>query len=168
MKSILAIALAILIIQPTLLNADTLSATSLKTLSRTNASLIGLSADCGASANTSALLLERLIDAIAVVESNGRTNVMGDNGLAAGKWQLHKCAVLDVNKHYKTSYRWPKDCFDEIKARRIAKLYLILYAPPNATLEMLVRNFNGGPHGWKKKCTERYWRKVKAALVTLY
>ena len=34
------------------------------------------------------------------------------------------------------------------------------YHHPNSTDEVIARNWNGGPNGYKKKSTEKYWEKV--------
>jgi len=39
-----------------------------------------------------------------------------------------------------------------------------MYARPGATLETLARNYNGGPRGWQKAATEKYWQRVKTAI----
>ena len=38
------------------------------------------------------------------------------------------------------------------------------YHHPNSTDEMIARNWNGGPRGYKKESTLHYWRKVKGKL----
>ncbi|MFA5151125.1 MAG: transglycosylase SLT domain-containing protein [Clostridia bacterium] len=108
--------------------------------------------------------LERLLDAIATVESGGRAGIMGDNGRAVGMYQLHAVTVKDVNRRCGTVYKWPTDCLNPTTGREIARKYLLMYARPGATLETLARNYNGGPRGWQKAATEKYWQRVKTAI----
>jgi hypothetical protein len=117
---------------------------------------------------------EKLLDAICIVESNGKADAVGDNGKAVGAYQLHKIYVDDVNsfpevkkagKHY--TY---EDRLDPEKSREITRWYLIHYgrvyqnSGKTLTLEVFARIHNGGPNGYKKKATEAYWVKVKAEL----
>jgi hypothetical protein len=45
----------------------------------------------------------------------------------------------------------------------MAHIYLQHYGK-GRSIEDMARIHNGGPDGWKKKCTEQYWLKVKAIL----
>jgi hypothetical protein len=38
------------------------------------------------------------------------------------------------------------------------------YHHPNSTDEVISRNWNGGPKGYKKESTLKYWRKVKGHI----
>lgn len=108
--------------------------------------------------------LEKLIDAIAIVESNGHTNIMGDQNRAAGAWQLHRGAIEHTNQRCKTNYVWPQDALNPVMARQIAKSYLIICGYEKKSLEKTVRCYNGGSKGYKKKSTKKYWEKVKKKL----
>jgi hypothetical protein len=114
--------------------------------------------------------LFKLILALIAVESGGDLAAVGDNGKALGCLQLHAIYVEDVNRIYKTSYKH-EDAYDMNKATDIAVKYLMHYGKVyenktghEATYEVLARIHNGGPNGWKKKATLKYWQKVKKEL----
>ena len=104
--------------------------------------------------------IERLLDAIARIESHGDPNAVGDGGRALGVYQIHRAywedgtALLGVN--------WPhRDATDPKKARRVVKAFLLHYGQGKSLLEM-ARIHNGGPCGDKKKATLCYARKLLA------
>lgn len=109
-----------------------------------------------------------LIPALIQVESSGRDHVTGDNGQAIGPLQIHRVLLEDVNRIYGTTYTH-KDMFNRVKAVDVCKKYLTFYGsekrlgrPP--TTEDYARIWNGGPNGWNRKATIRYWQKVKTHL----
>ena len=157
-----------LIILLTLLSVNTCFATCLNAWKKTKnaiaTSAIGSRSGYVKSAGFSRCSLEKLVDAIAVVESGNNATAVGDRGRAAGILQIHHSVLLDVNRKYGTCYKWPGDAFNIHHARNICKLYLQIYCPANATLEKLSRCWNGGPKGYKKKSTEQYWKKIKQIL----
>ena len=109
-----------------------------------------------------------LIAALIMVESSGNDLAVGDSGLAYGPLQIHECYVQDVNRIAGTSFTH-KDAFDRKKAIRMTLIYLVHYCTQKrlghvATYEDYARCHNGGLNGYKKKCTEKYWRKVKTQL----
>ena len=104
--------------------------------------------------------IERLLDAIARIESHGNPNAVGDGGRALGVYQIHRAywedgtALLGVN--------WPhRDATDPKKARRVVKAYLLHYGRGKSLLEM-ARIHMAGRTGTKKRppCAtrERFWR----------
>ena len=104
--------------------------------------------------------IERLLDAIARIESHCDPNAVGDGGRALGAYQIHRAywedgtGLLGVN--------WPhRDAADPKKARRVVKAYLLHYGKGKSLLEM-ARIHNGGPHGDKKEATLPYARKILA------
>lgn len=108
--------------------------------------------------------------AIAVVESGLDTMAIGDGGDAVGMYQIHKIYVDDVNRIANTSYTY-NDRFNKEKSLEMVKIYLNHYSKvyknktgKEATNEVKARIHNGGPDGWSKKSTERYWKKVKKYL----
>lgn len=125
--------------------------------------------------------VEALLPALAKVESSCNPMAIGDRKkgtsgksvhhyAAWGMFQLHSIYVNDVNAFAKTKFRHI-DAFYPEKARQITKLYLIHYGKAYekctgkiATLEVLARIHNGGPRGYEKEATVKYWKKVKAAL----
>ena len=91
--------------------------------------------------------------------SNGLEPPDGDDGRAVGPLQLHRCVVDDVNFYCKTDYSYA-DRRDLEKSKQIARLYIELWLDRNKE-ELAVRIFNGGPRGWRKKATDKYWQDIK-------
>lgn len=109
-----------------------------------------------------------LIAALTQVESNGKANAIGDSGRAKGILQVWQVVIVDVNRAYGTRYTHD-DAFNPVAARDICRKYIDLYATSKrlgraVTDEDRARIWNGGPSGWKKPSTLKYWAKVKAAL----
>lgn len=120
-------------------------------------------------------LNSRLLNAICNVESNGNASAVGDNGKAVGAYQIHKKYVTDVNrickiKGFKIRFTFA-DRYNSHKSRIMTAIYLDFYGKVYekkqgkiATAEILAKIHNGGPNGWKKQATEKYWRKVEKRL----
>ena len=117
----------------------------------------------------------KLLNAIKTVESNGKSDAIGDNGKAVGAYQLWKTYVDDVNnilKNKGSKIRFTyNDRFNAHKSRVMTLIYLKHYGKVYerktgkvATDEILAKIHNGGPNGWKKQATEKYWNKIKAEL----
>jgi hypothetical protein len=107
---------------------------------------------------------ERLLDAIATVESGNNPNVVGDGGKAIGVFQIWRVYWQDAVQHDPSIGGCYEDCRDPEYARRIVIAYMDRYAPANASDETLARIHNGGPRGHKKAATTKYWNKVKKAM----
>ncbi len=114
-----------------------------------------------------------LLRALRVVESKGNPQVVGDRHLrqwAYGDLQVRQPCVDDVNARYGTKYR-AVDCLgNPALSAEICAKYINLYATQQVlgrrpTLEDMARIWNGGPTGWKKTSTRKYWTKVKAELA---
>ena len=108
---------------------------------------------------------KKLIDAICKVESNNGMYIAGDNGKAIGCLQIWKNVVDDVNKYSKVKYTYA-DRYDKVKSYEMFKLYIGHYATQKRlgrkpTNEDMARIWNGGPNGYKKTSTIKYWNKVK-------
>ena len=107
----------------------------------------------------------KLIYAICKVESNNGMYVVGDNGKAIGCLQIWKSVVDDVNKYSKVKYTYA-DRYDKVKSYEMFKLYIGHYAtekrlgrkPTNVDI---ARISIGGPNGFMKTSTIKYWNKVK-------
>jgi len=111
---------------------------------------------------------DRLLDALVKVESNGNASAVGDNGKAYGCLQIWSVVVQDVNEVSRVKYTHA-DAFDPAKARAICRAYLARYATAKRlgrepTDEDFARIWNGGPNGWRKNSTIKYWHKVAAVL----
>ena len=104
--------------------------------------------------------IERLLDAIARIESHGKAKAVGDGGRALGAYQIHRAYWEDGTGLLGVD--WPHgDAADPKKARRVVKAYLRHYGQGKSLLEM-ARIHNGGPHGDKKKATLPYARRILA------
>ena len=114
-------------------------------------------------------------DAVRTVESGGDDDAVGDNGKAIGPLQIWESYYNDAVQHDKSLSSGGKtwnDCkgpgsFEYSK--RVANAYMERYAterrlghPP--TNEDFARIHNGGPNGFKKDATKKYWDKVRSEL----
>jgi soluble lytic murein transglycosylase-like protein len=109
--------------------------------------------------------LERLLDAIARVESRSDPNAVGDHGRAAGTYQIHRRYWEDGTRILGVD--WPyADARDPQKARQVVRAYLSHYGRGKSLLA-LARIHNGGPQGHEKRATLDYARRVEAALDSI-
>lgn len=106
-----------------------------------------------------------LVHAIHMVESSGRTgkNIIGDNGKAIGPLQIHKVCWIDALQYDKSIKGSYQDCHDLKYAKRVFNAYIKRYGK-GKTIEQKARIWNGGPKGYKKRATVKYWLKVKKHL----
>lgn len=120
---------------------------------------------------------EKLLRAIAQVESKGNDKAKGDYSKktkeyrAIGKYQLWKIYIDDVNEFSKKKFTY-NDRWNAEKSKEIVIIYLKHYGRnyerktgKKATNEVLSRIHNGGPKGWQKKATIKYWNKVRKELM---
>jgi len=106
--------------------------------------------------------IERLLDAIASVESNDNARAVGDKGRAIGAFQIHKRYWRDGTRFL--GVNWSYDLArDPTKARQVVKAYLLRYGR-GKTLLQKARIHNGGPRGHRKRATLKYARKIAKAL----
>ncbi len=109
---------------------------------------------------------KELVNAIHIVETGGRTGpIKGDGGAALGPLQIHKACWIDANMPDGTY----EDCADLAYAKRVFSRYLARYATERrlgrpVTDEDRARIWNGGPMGYRKKATVKYWEKVKKIM----
>lgn len=115
---------------------------------------------------------DELIDALIQVESGGDDNAIGDLNLehkAYGCLQIRKPYVDDVNERFGTNYK-AEDCLGNRNLSIwIFQRYMERYATAKRlghvpTDEDVARIHNGGPNGYKKDSTKKYWEKVKVQL----
>lgn len=113
------------------------------------------------------LFILTLLHTIAAVESGGNDFAVGDGGMAVGRYQITPIYLADVNRIAGTCYTLA-DRTDPVKAAEMVRIYLAHYGRRYIritgrpiTAEVLSRIHNGGPDGWRKQKTEKYWRKVK-------
>lgn len=113
----------------------------------------------------------KLIKAIIEVESNGNDSAYGDThikgGEAVGALQIRPIMVREVNRilklkrsklRYKLEDRW-----DRKKSIEMFQIWKEFHHEDD-DFETIARNWNGGPNGYKKSRTEKYWLKVEAVL----
>lgn len=105
--------------------------------------------------------INRLIDAMCIVESGGMAHAVGDSGSAVGILQIHPVVVRDVNRILGREAFLLRDRLDPAKSRMMCWVYLSHYG---GSIEQMARKWNGGPNGHKKPATLAYWRKVKRVL----
>lgn len=112
-----------------------------------------------------------LIQALINVESRGNDSAIGDRHLvgneAIGALQIRPIMVREVNrilkikgvdKRFKLADRWDR--------QKTIEMFLVWknHHHPDGDFEKIARNWNGGPKGFKKSRTEKYWIKVQQEL----
>ena len=113
---------------------------------------------------------EALLDALIQVESNGKDDAVGDNGNAIGCLQIWKIYWTDAVERSGIGGSY-KDCYDRAYAKSIVDAYMTRYAreawtnPKKFDAEKCARIHNGGPKGYRKQATEKYWKKVQKVLA---
>jgi len=108
----------------------------------------------------------RLLAAIKQVESGGDANAVGDQGRALGVYQIWESYWRDGVAYVPSIGGCYQDCKDPKYAEFVVRAYLARYAPKGktVTLEMLARIHNGGPRGYLKPATLKYWLKIQKVL----
>jgi len=112
---------------------------------------------------------EALINALIQIESNGNDDAVGDNGNAIGCLQIWRVYWIDAVERSDIGGSY-KDCYNRDYAKKIVDAYMKRYAkeawtnPKKFNAEKCARIHNGGPKGYKKKATLKYWAKVKKEL----
>lgn len=114
---------------------------------------------------------DMLIDALIQVESRGNDSAYGDThikgGEAVGALQIRPIMVREVNRilklkksklRYKLKDRWDRD-----KSVEMFQIWKEFHHKDD-DFETIARNWNGGPNGYKKSRTEKYWLKVEQEL----
>ncbi len=112
---------------------------------------------------------QELLDAICQIESNCDPSKVGDNGKAIGAYQIWWVYWKDATDFDPTIGGTYEDCKDSEYSRKIILAYWSRYAIINrvgeeVTDEDRARIHNGGPNGFKKECTKKYWDKIKNEL----
>ena len=105
---------------------------------------------------------DRLLDALAVVESNNDCNAVGDKENAVGILQIWPIMVKDVNRISGKSYTL-KDRYSKQKSYEMCRIFLNNYCK-NMSDYNKSRCWNGGATGYKKKSTIKYGQKVMAQM----
>ena len=76
--------------------------------------------------------------------------------------------VREVNRilrKQKSELRFTKE--DRWECGKSKEMFYIWrdYHHPESSNEVIARNWNGGPNGYKKQSTEHYWQKVQKTWV---
>lgn len=106
--------------------------------------------------------VDRLLDAIARVESNRNAHAVGDGGRAVGTYQIHKRYWKDGTRFLGVDWSYDQ-AQDPAKARKVVRAYLLHYGRGKTLLDK-ARIHNGGPRGHRKKATLKYARKIARIL----
>ncbi len=106
--------------------------------------------------------MDRLLDAIAVVESRDNPGAVGDHGRAVGVYQIHRSYWAEGTEILGVTWNY-RDAWDPQKARQVVRAYLSYYGRGRTLLDM-ARIHNGGPRGYEKAATLAYARKVEQVL----
>jgi hypothetical protein len=106
--------------------------------------------------------MDRLLDAIAQVESRHDPTAVGDGGRAVGVYQIHPAYWADGTRILGVDWKY-EEARDPQKARRVVRAYLCHYGRGKTLLDR-ARIHNGGPRGHQKPATLAYARKIEQAL----
>ncbi len=112
--------------------------------------------------NAPALVADSLLAAIIHVESRGDVNAHNVCEDAVGVLQIRPIMVKEVNRILRFDKYTLQDRWD--KQKSIEMFNVIRQHTPNPTNEKIARNWNGGPNGYKKNSTLKYWQKVQQQL----
>lgn len=112
-----------------------------------------------------------LLSALIFVESRGNDSAIGDKHLvgneAVGALQIRPIMVREVNRICKIigshQHFALKDRFDRNKSIHMFMVWKD-YHHKNDSDETIARNWNGGPKGYKKDRTVKYWNKIEKQL----
>lgn len=112
-----------------------------------------------------------LVTALIFVESRGNDSAIGDRHLvgneAVGVLQIRPIMVREVNrilKIQKSNKRFTlKDRFERDKSIEMFYIWKN-YHHKDSEPEVIARNWNGGPKGYKLNRTVKYWNKIEKQL----
>ena len=116
--------------------------------------------------DTSVADINPLIEAIIYIESRGNDSAIGDNGLAVGCLQIHPICIREANRIIGFDSFCLNDRYNRQQSINVFKTIKKRYS--NKSNEAIARNWNGGPLGYKKKSTIKYWNKVQTRLQNKY
>ena len=112
-----------------------------------------------------------LLTALIFVESRGNDSAIGDRHLvgneAVGALQIRPIMIREVNRICKligSHQRFTlKDRFDREKSIHMFMIWKE-FNHKDSSPEKVARNWNGGPKGYKKNRTIKYWNKIEKQL----
>ena len=112
-----------------------------------------------------------LLTALIFVESRGNDSAIGDRHLvgneAVGALQIRPIMVKEVNRILKIQGKTERfDLKDRFDRQQSIRMFMVWknYHHKNSEPEVIARNWNGGPKGYKVSRTEKYWLKVQKQL----
>ena len=112
-----------------------------------------------------------LLTALIFVESRGNDSVIGDRHLvgneAVGALQIRPIMVREVNRILKIQGKTEQfDLKDRFDRQQSIRMFMVWknYHHKDSESEVIARNWNGGPKGYKISRTEKYWLKVQKQL----
>ena len=108
----------------------------------------------------------RVINAIAIVESNNNPRAIGGGG-SVGLLQITPVLVKDCNKilaKQKSSKRYSLN--DRLNPEKSKEMFVLIqeHYNPSHNIEKAIRLWNGGPR-YSVKSTQRYYNKVRKHLA---
>ena len=108
----------------------------------------------------------KLLAAMCEVESNGDCSKVGKVG-ELGCYQIRECFWIDALEHDPDIGGEYEDVIDREYAEKVIYAFWDRYATEErlgrpVTDEDRARMHNGGPNGYKKTATVKYWNKIKA------
>lgn len=106
--------------------------------------------------------MDRLLDAIAMVESRDNPGAVGDHGRAVGAYQIHRSYWAEGTELLGVTWKY-REARDPQKARQVVRAYLSYYGRSKTLLD-IARIHNGGPRGHEKAATLAYARKIEQVL----
>jgi len=115
-----------------------------------------------------------LVEAIILVESRGNDSAVGDKhiigGEAVGCLQIRPIMLKEINRQLKRNGLEPRfeleDRYSRSKSIEMFNVYVSLLHEGHSD-EHIARNWNGGPKGYKRKSTEKYWEKKREMVKDL-
>ncbi len=130
--------------------------------------VLGIICSLGAGTGVKEDKITRVLHAIRIVESNNNPNAVGDSGNAIGVYQIWEVYWKDATERSDIGGKY-RDCFDPDYADHVVRAYMDRYATEKrlgrpVTMEDIARIHNGGPNGYKKESTLKYWSKVKCHI----
>ena len=112
-----------------------------------------------------------LLTALIFVESRGNDSAIGDRHLvgneAVGALQIRPIMVREVNRILKIQGKTERfDLKDRFDRQQSIRMFMVWknYHHKNSEPEVIARNWNGGPKGYKKDRTIKYWNKIEKQL----
>lgn len=107
----------------------------------------------------------KFIEIIGKIESNNNDFAVGDKGKAISRFQIWEIYYKDAKNYDKSINFSYSSLTNKNNAVKVMTAYLNRYAREavkNNDFEKLARIHNGGPLGYKKQSTIKYWQKFLA------